>query len=231
MNATDWLQRLQQERAIAVIRALDVPTGLAMAQAMYDGGLRLVEITWGSRDPDRLVQELRDRWPDAVIGAGTIRDMAQFEQARRSGAEFIFAPGTDAAIIQAAIAAQLPVIPGALTPTEILTAWQLGATCVKVFPITAVGEANYLRSLRVPLSGIPLIPTGGINFDNAASMIEAGAIAVAMAGDLFPAAAIAQGDWDTVRSQAALLVDRLSSYRQHEPFPSRDADTLANTKD
>jgi 2-dehydro-3-deoxyphosphogluconate aldolase / (4S)-4-hydroxy-2-oxoglutarate aldolase len=213
MDAADWLQLLGAERAIAVVRAPDFPTGLAMAEAMYAGGLRLIEITWGSSEPDRLVRELRDRWPDAVIGAGTIRTMEQFEQARRSGAEFIFAPGTDAAVIQAAVAAQLPVVPGALTPTEILTAWQLGATCVKVFPITAVGEASYLRSLRVPLAGIPLIPTGGINFDNAASMIEAGAIAVALAGDLFPAGAIAAGDWEVVRSQAALLVDRLAPYR------------------
>jgi 2-dehydro-3-deoxyphosphogluconate aldolase / (4S)-4-hydroxy-2-oxoglutarate aldolase len=213
MNAADWLQLLRQERAIAVIRSPDMPTGLAMAQAMYHGGLRLIEITWGSHEPDRLVRELRDRLPDAVIGAGTIRDLAQFEQARRSGAEFIFAPGTDAGVIQAAVAVQLPMIPGALTPTEILTAWQLGATCVKVFPITAVGEANYLKSLRVPLAGIPLIPTGGINFDNAGSMIEAGAIAVALAGDLFPARAIACGDWAQIRSQAAVLVERLASYR------------------
>lgn len=184
-----------------------------MAEAMYAGGLRLIEITWGSHEPDRLVRELRELLPNAVIGAGTIRDLGQFEQARRSGAEFIFAPGTDAAVIQAAVAAALPVIPGALTPTEILTAWQLGATCVKVFPITAVGEANYLKSLRVPLAGIPLIPTGGIDFDNAGAMLEAGAIAVALAGDLFPAGAIAAGDWETVRSQAAALVKRLAHYR------------------
>ncbi len=214
MNAANWLKLLQQERAIAVVRSPDHATGLAMAEAMYAGGLRLIEITWGSREPDRLVRELRDRLPDAVIGAGTIRDLGQFEQARRSGAEFIFAPGTDAAVIQAAVAAQLPVVPGALTPTEILTAWQLGATCVKVFPITAVGEANYLNSLRVPLAGIPLIPTGGVNFDNAGDLIQAGAIAVALAGDLFPAAAIAAGAWDTVRSQAAELVERLAHYRQ-----------------
>jgi 2-dehydro-3-deoxyphosphogluconate aldolase / (4S)-4-hydroxy-2-oxoglutarate aldolase len=213
MNAADWLKLLQQERAIAVVRSPDLPTGLAMAQAMYDGGLRLIEITWGSHEPDRLVRELHDRLPDAVIGAGTIRDLAQFEQAQRSGAEFIFAPGTDPVVIQAAVAAHLPVIPGALTPTEILTAWQLGATCIKVFPITAVGEANYLHSLRVPLAGIPLIPTGGINFDNAGPMLAAGAIAVALAGELFPAAAIAAGDWDAVRSQAALLVERLAPYR------------------
>jgi 2-dehydro-3-deoxyphosphogluconate aldolase / (4S)-4-hydroxy-2-oxoglutarate aldolase len=213
MDVADWLKLLQQERAIAVVRAPDFPTGLAMAQAMYDGGLRLIEITWGSHEPAQLVRELRVSLPDAVIGAGTIRDMAQFEQARRSGAEFIFAPGTDAAIVQAAVAAQLPVIPGALTPTEILTAWQLGATCVKVFPITAVGEANYLKSLRVPLAGIPLIPTGGINFDNAGSMIAAGAIAVALAGDLFPQAMVASGNWDGVRSQAAVLVKRLAPYR------------------
>ncbi len=213
MHSEAWLDLLQQERAIAVIRAPNIATGVAMAQAVYAGGLRLIEVTWGSREPDRLIQTLRQCLPNAVIGAGTIIQKCEFEQARQSGAQFIFAPGTDAEMIAAAVAAQLPIIPGALTPTEILTAWHLGATCVKVFPIQAMGSANYLRSLCIPLADIPLVPTGGVTLANAAEMIAAGAIAVGLAGDLFPKAAIAAGQWDIVQSQTQRLVARLTPYR------------------
>ncbi|MBE9028668.1 bifunctional 4-hydroxy-2-oxoglutarate aldolase/2-dehydro-3-deoxy-phosphogluconate aldolase [filamentous cyanobacterium LEGE 11480] len=214
MHSEAWLNLLQQERAIAVIRAPDLPTGVAMAQAMYAGGLRLLEVTWGSVAPDRLVRELCVQLPDCVIGAGTITQMWQLEQAQQAGAQFIFAPGTDAGIIVAAVAAQLPMVPGALTPSEILMAQRLGASSVKVFPIQAVGGATYLRSLRIPLAGVPLVPTGGVTLNNAAAMIEAGAIAVGMAGDLFPAAAIANGEWDVLQGQARRLVESLMPYRQ-----------------
>jgi 2-dehydro-3-deoxyphosphogluconate aldolase/(4S)-4-hydroxy-2-oxoglutarate aldolase len=219
MRSEAWLNLLQQERAIAVIRAPDISTGITMAQAVYAGGMRLIEVTWGSCQPDRLIQELRQCLPQGVIGAGTITAIHQLEQAQQAGAQFIFSPGTSAPLIATAASAQLPIIPGALTPTEILTAWELGATCVKVFPIQAIGYADYLRSVRVPLAGIPLIPTGGITLANAAEMLAAGAIAVGLAGDLFPKAAMANGHWQTVQSLAQLLVESLKPYRQTTQAP------------
>ena len=98
---------------------------------------------------------------------------------------------------------------GALSPTEIVTAWQAGATCVKVFPVQAVGGAAYIRSLQGPLSQIPLIPTGGVTLENAKRFLEAGAVAVGLSGDLFPQAAIATEDWQAVTARSQALVDQL----------------------
>jgi 2-dehydro-3-deoxyphosphogluconate aldolase / (4S)-4-hydroxy-2-oxoglutarate aldolase len=208
---TDWLPLLHQERAIVVLRPPDVATGIAMAEAMAAGGLNLLEVTWGWEEPTILLRELRDRLPHCTIGAGTITTHTQFDQAQTAGAEFLFSPVTDAALIHRAIAADLPIVPGALTPSEIFTAWKLGAPCVKVFPISAVGHADYLQSLRIPLAGIPLIPTGGVSVNNATSYIRAGAIAVGLAGDLLPATAIADRRWDILTAQATTLVQNLQA--------------------
>jgi 2-dehydro-3-deoxyphosphogluconate aldolase / (4S)-4-hydroxy-2-oxoglutarate aldolase len=211
---TDWLPLLRRERAIVVLRPPDVETGIAMAEAMVVGGLHLLEVTWGWEEPLVLLRELRDRFPHCTIGAGTITTPTQFAQAQAAGAQFLFSPVTDADLIQQAIAADLPIVPGALTPSEIFIAWKLGAPSVKVFPISAVGHATYLDSLRIPLAGIPLIPTGGVSVGNAASYIQAGAIAVGLAGDLLPAAAIADRRWDILTTQAQTLVQTLRPSNQ-----------------
>jgi 2-dehydro-3-deoxyphosphogluconate aldolase / (4S)-4-hydroxy-2-oxoglutarate aldolase len=132
-------------------------------------------------------------------------------EAIASGAQFLFTPHVSPALIEMAIAAQIPIIPGALTPTEIVTAWQAGATCVKVFPIQAMGGAEYLRSLRAPLGDLPLIPTGGVTVENARTFLEAGAIAVGLSGQLFPQAAIEQADWQAITAQVQRLVKAVSS--------------------
>jgi 2-dehydro-3-deoxyphosphogluconate aldolase/(4S)-4-hydroxy-2-oxoglutarate aldolase len=102
-------------------------------------------------------------------------------------------------------------VPGALTPTEIVTAWDSGATCVKVFPIEAVGGANYIKSLQGPLGHIPLIPTGGVTLENAKEFIKAGAIAVGLSGDLFPKPLIAAQDWDAIAQRAKTLKQQLAT--------------------
>lgn len=207
------LARFQQERAIAVIRSANCETGLQMAQAVYGGGLRLLEVTWSSAAPGLLLRAVKQALPDCLVGAGTVTQIAHLAEAQAAGADFVFSPGTDVNLIRAAIARQIPIIPGALTPSEILQAWRLGATSVKVFPIAAVGYEHYVHSLQVPLAGIPLIPTGGVTLDNAASMIQAGAVAVGIAGELFPPAAIAAEKWEIVQARAALLCANLAAYR------------------
>jgi 2-dehydro-3-deoxyphosphogluconate aldolase/(4S)-4-hydroxy-2-oxoglutarate aldolase len=206
-----WRAALVQYRAIAVIRARDFTTGLAMAEAVAAGGMRLLEITWNSDRPSELLRELRRRYPHCWVGAGTILTPADLQTAISAGAQFIFSPHTAPALIQTALHHQIPVIPGALSPTEIVTAWQQGATCVKVFPAQRLGGAAYLRSLRDPLPDIPLIPTGGITVENALDYLQAGAIALGLASSLFPAEAVAQGRWDEVTAQAERLVAQLQT--------------------
>jgi len=210
MNHQSWLKLLQQHRAIAVIRSLELELGLSMAKAIANGGIKLIEITWNCDRAPELISRLRSELPDFTIGTGTVLNLEQLHQAVECGAQFLFTPHTNSAMIDAAIEAGVPIIPGALSPTEIVTAWQAGASCVKVFPISAVGGASYIKSLQGPLGDIPLIPTGGVTLENAKIFIEAGAIAVGLAGDLFPKQLVATEDWDAIAQLAQNLLKKLT---------------------
>ncbi|MDX2212998.1 MAG: bifunctional 4-hydroxy-2-oxoglutarate aldolase/2-dehydro-3-deoxy-phosphogluconate aldolase [Oculatellaceae cyanobacterium bins.114] len=205
----DWLKLAHQHRAIAVIRTPDLDMGYQMAKAVAAGGMRLIEITWNSDRPGDLIERLRADLPTCHIGVGTVLERKQLLQAIASGAEFCFTPHTSLDLLHLALDRGVAMIPGALTPTEIVTAWQAGAASVKVFPIQSVGGAMYIKNLQAPLGDIPLIPTGGVTPENARSFIEAGAIAVGLSGQLFPKQAIALGDWESVTRQAETLMCNL----------------------
>ncbi|MBP0017048.1 MAG: bifunctional 4-hydroxy-2-oxoglutarate aldolase/2-dehydro-3-deoxy-phosphogluconate aldolase [Cyanobacteria bacterium SBLK] len=204
-SLSNWLQQLQQERIIAVIRSPDWQLGRKMARAAIAGGINFIEIAWNSDRPAFLIEKLRHEFPHSFIGVGTIISSQQLARAIDAGVQFIFSPHADPQLIQEAIAAKIPVVPGALTPTEIISAWQAGATCVKVFPIQTVGGANYLKAIKAPLENIPLIPTGGVTLENTVELIEAGAIAVGLSSKLFPPALIQTEDWQAIAQRAALL--------------------------
>jgi len=185
-----------------------------MAHTVADAGIGLIEVTWGSDRPAELVARLRAELSDCWIGAGTLLDTADVNQAIAAGAQFLFMPHTDPRLVELGIAQNTPVIPGALSPTEVVTAWQAGAACVKVFPVQAIGGPDYIRSLQAPLGGIPLIPTGGINLGNAIDFLKAGAIAVGLSTALFPREMIQQQDWKTIGHRARQLAASLQGYRQ-----------------
>jgi 2-dehydro-3-deoxyphosphogluconate aldolase/(4S)-4-hydroxy-2-oxoglutarate aldolase len=205
----DWLTLLRSQKAIAVIRAAQVELGIGMAKAVAAGGMKLIEVTWNGAEPAKLVHRLQIELPDCVIGAGTLLSLADLESAITAGAEFLFTPHTNLNLIQAAVQQQVPIIPGALSPTEIVAAWQAGASCVKVFPIETVGGAEYIRHLQGPLGQIPLIPTGGVTLTNARTFIDAGAIAVGLSGQLFPRQALANQNWGEIRERAMGLMQSL----------------------
>jgi 2-dehydro-3-deoxyphosphogluconate aldolase / (4S)-4-hydroxy-2-oxoglutarate aldolase len=206
LTPSDWIKQLQIHRAIAVIRTDEVTQGLKMAQTVSEGGVRLIEVAWNSGNPAQLITQLRERLPNCCIGVGTIMAPDELREALAAGAQYAFMPYCDRAVMDYALHREIPIIPGALTPTEIINAWQMGATCIKVFPVQALGGATYIKSLRDPLGDLPLIPTGGVTVENARSMIDAGALAVGLAGNLFPKDAVRDGDWDVVRGQAEKLV-------------------------
>ncbi|WP_373543344.1 bifunctional 4-hydroxy-2-oxoglutarate aldolase/2-dehydro-3-deoxy-phosphogluconate aldolase [Chamaesiphon sp.] len=205
----DWLKFVKQQRVIAVIRSSDLRVGKKMAQAVAAGGIKLIEITANSDRPWELIESLRAELPDCSIGAGTVLSLADVRNAIACGAEYIFTPHLDLSLIQAATTATIPIVPGALTPTEIVSAWQSGATAVKVFPIQAVGGVSYLQVLQGPIGQIPLIPTGGVTVINAADFLAAGAVAVGLAGSLFPQAEIVREDWQSLRDRASNLIMRI----------------------
>ncbi len=194
-----WLQTLRTHKAIAVIRAPDFATGLAMGEAVAKGGMRLIEITWDSEQPEDLICELRSRLPHCLVGAGTILNPTQLENAIAAGSQFLFSPYFNPTLLQTSLKRyNIPFVPGGLSPTEIFNAWQAGAATVKVFPIESVGGAKYIKSLHNPLGHIPLIPTGGITIDNAKMMLDAGAIAVGLSSDLFPPYLVENCNWQLI---------------------------------
>jgi 2-dehydro-3-deoxyphosphogluconate aldolase / (4S)-4-hydroxy-2-oxoglutarate aldolase len=207
----NWLKFVRQERLIAVIRSTDLQVGRQMAHAVAAGGIKLIEITANSDRPWVLIESLRSELPDCSIGTGTVLSLADVRNAIACGAEYIFTPHVDLSLIQATIAAEIPIVPGALSPTEIILAWQAGATAVKVFPIQAVGGVSYLQVLQGPMAQIPLIPTGGVTVANAPEFLAAGAVAVGLSGSLFPQAEILQEDWDSIRDRVNNLFMRVKS--------------------
>jgi 2-dehydro-3-deoxyphosphogluconate aldolase/(4S)-4-hydroxy-2-oxoglutarate aldolase len=176
-----------------------------MARAIAAGGIHLIEITWTSEAAGQLIAELQTELPTCVIGTGTVLNATHLREAIAAGAQFCFTPHTNVELIHRAVEQQVPIIPGALSPTEIVTAWQAGAASVKVFPVEAVGGASYIRSLQGPLGHIPLIPTGGVTLHNARDFIAAGAIAVGLSSQLFPKQAITAGNWAMITHQAQML--------------------------
>jgi 2-dehydro-3-deoxyphosphogluconate aldolase / (4S)-4-hydroxy-2-oxoglutarate aldolase len=180
-----------------------------MAMAVARGGIVLIEITWSSDRPTHLIETLRSNLPNCVIGAGTLLSKPQMKEAIAAGAQFLFSPHTERDLIHFAIDHDIPMIPGALSPTEIVSAWQAGAASVKVFPIQSVGGASYIKSLQGPLGQIPLIPTGGVTVDNAKEFLHAGAIAVGLSTELFPKWAIVNQDWQAIQQLAATLLSSL----------------------
>jgi 2-dehydro-3-deoxyphosphogluconate aldolase/(4S)-4-hydroxy-2-oxoglutarate aldolase len=205
------LKTLEKYRLIAVIRCNDFPLGIKMAKAMAKAKISLIEITWNSIKPHTLISQLRQELPHCYIGAGTILNEANLHQAIDAGAQFIFSPHVNLKLIEIAKAANIFIIPGALSPTEILTAYQAGAEVVKVYPIQCMGGVNYIINLQGPLGHIPLIPTGGVNFDNALDFLNKGAIAVGMSNAFFPPDLILKEDFETITLRASRFQQQLSS--------------------
>ncbi|MBE9079494.1 bifunctional 4-hydroxy-2-oxoglutarate aldolase/2-dehydro-3-deoxy-phosphogluconate aldolase [Romeria aff. gracilis LEGE 07310] len=206
-----WLALLRQHRAVAIIRAPSLETGLQMAWAAAAGGLRLLEVAWSGAQSAALVQQLSAQLPDCTVGLGTLLGAADLRAGVAAGGRFGFSPHTHAGLIQTAEECGIPLVAGAMTPTEIVTAWQLGAAGVKVFPVSALGGPAYVRALQEPLGAIPLIPTGGVTVDNAPELLRAGAIAVGLSGGLFHPSDLTQGDWAAVTARSRLLVARCSA--------------------
>ncbi len=193
-----WFAQLKKYRAIAVIRSRDWEIGLKMAETAIASGLNLIEITWSSDRAGYLISYLREHYPDCQIGTGTILSELDLKEAIASGSQFAFSPHSDPNLVEIAHNANIPMVLGALTPTEIMQAWQWGSDGVKVFPVKSVGGAQFVNCLQAPLGHIPLIPTGGVTLANYRQLIEAGAIAVGLSSDLFPAIEKEAQNWSEI---------------------------------
>jgi 2-dehydro-3-deoxyphosphogluconate aldolase/(4S)-4-hydroxy-2-oxoglutarate aldolase len=203
---TEIVRRIAEEGIVPVIRAATPDLALRAARAVMAGGISVFEITMTVPDaPDvirALVRELGDR---ALVGAGTVLNAAAAHQCIDAGAAFVVSPGLDPDTVIEAHGRGVPAMPGALTPTEVIAAWNLGADVVKIFPISAMGGAKYLRALRAPLPEVKMMPTGGITAANAAEFLAAGAVALGIGGELVDTAALAEGRDATITERAREL--------------------------
>lgn len=199
---------------VAVLRA-DSPDALVqVAQSISRGGIGAVEVTMTTPGALDAIGECANLLGDEnLLGAGTVLDPETARAAILAGAEYIVTPTLNPDVITLCRRYDKVVIPGALTPTEILTAWECGADIVKVFPATAVGP-RYFKDVKAPLPQIDLMPTGGVDLDNAGDFIRAGACAVAVGGNLVDKAAVAAGEWHVLTDTARKYVETVRNARQ-----------------
>ena len=206
------VDRIREIGIIPVVRASSSQEALAAVEAIHAGGIPILEITMTVPGAVKIIEELAKH--DALIGAGTVLDAETARQCIDAGARFIVSPALDIPTIETCNALDVPVFPGALTPTEVVTAWKAGADAVKVFPANAVGGATYLKSLKAPLPQIELIPTGGVSLKNAAELIAAGAMALGVGADLVDLAAVRKGDLASITAKAREYVAAVAAARK-----------------
>jgi 2-dehydro-3-deoxyphosphogluconate aldolase / (4S)-4-hydroxy-2-oxoglutarate aldolase len=200
-------RRIEEVGIVPVIRLPSAELALRAAEAVFAGGIPIFEITLTVPDAVGLIRVLADRYASrALVGAGTVLGADEARACIDAGARFIVSPGTDLPTIEAARARDVPIMPGALTPTEVMNAWKAGADMVKIFPCSALGGAKYLRALKAPLPHVKLLPTGGVNLETAADYLAAGAAALGIGSELVDPAVVSAGRDDVVRERAEQLI-------------------------
>jgi len=198
---------------IAVLRAPDPRTALRAIDVLVSGGIRGIEVTFSTPGAPAVIKEAAARYGDAIVlGAGTVLTPDQAAAASDAGALFLVSPGTSDRLASAMLDSGAAVLLGALTPSEVMHAVELGARAVKIFPAAAVGPA-YLNALRAPLPEVPFVPTGGVSVANVAEWLAAGAVAVGAGGELCSAADLAAGRWDALIDRAREFAAALSAAR------------------
>jgi 2-dehydro-3-deoxyphosphogluconate aldolase / (4S)-4-hydroxy-2-oxoglutarate aldolase len=208
------LGRIRDLGLVPVVRAQSADEAVQAIDAILEGGVDVLEVTMTVPDAVPLIEKIARRFGDsAVIGAGTVIDAETARACILAGAQFIVAPTTNPDTIACCRRYSVPVLPGALTPTEVLAAWQAGADMVKVFPCSAVGGASYIKALKAPLPQIDLVPTGGVNLETAADFIKAGASALGLGSDLVDLKAIRAGNAGVIAERARKLVGIVTAAR------------------
>jgi 2-dehydro-3-deoxyphosphogluconate aldolase/(4S)-4-hydroxy-2-oxoglutarate aldolase len=202
---TDFLAQLSKDRVIAVVRAPEIPDAAALYEALRAGGIHWIEFT---RTTPSLAAHLRRAVADGQdgIGAGTVMTADQAEELIEAGAQYLVTPGCRPGVAKAAAAAGVPVVMGALSPTEVGLALDLGADAVKIFPARAFGPRHF-RDLAGPFPDVPLVASGGVDADNAAGFLTAGARAVCAGSEVVPPGVVAAGDWAEITRRARVFSD------------------------
>jgi 2-dehydro-3-deoxyphosphogluconate aldolase/(4S)-4-hydroxy-2-oxoglutarate aldolase len=214
MNKVQVLEQCRAIGLVPVLRAESVEKALALAEAIAAGGVTVLEITMTVSGAMQVMRKLAETRPDILIGAGTVLDPETARMCILEGAQFIVSPALNLATIEMCHRYSIAALPGALTPTEIVTAWQAGADVVKVFPANSMGGASYLKSIKAPLPQVELIPTGGVSLATAEDFLKAGAFALGVGADLVDAKAMAEGRPEAVTESARKYLAIVKKFRE-----------------
>ena len=204
------MELIEQNRVIAIVRGMHPDQMAPLARALERGGIRMMEITFNQNAPETFqntvnaIRTLSQNMRDMAIGAGTVMTLEQLHMAADAGARYIISPDVNPALSAETKRLGLTSLPGAMSPTEIVTAWNAGADAVKVFPIGDLG-VGYLKAIRAPLSHIPLIAVGGVNERNCADFLRAGAIGIGVGGQLVNREWIDAGEFYKIASLAGKI--------------------------
>lgn len=208
-------ETIERVGLIPVLRAKSTAQGRAVVEAMMGGGVNIVEVTMTVPGAIDLLKELKREYGNQLLlGSGTVTTAEQVQATIDAGAEFVVSPSLHPQVIEATKRNKKISCPGALTPTEAITAWNAGADYVKIFPCSAVGGASYLKALLAPFPHLKLIPTGGVTLQTAASFIQAGARALGVGSDLVDLAAVDSGRAETITETARAYLKLLAETRR-----------------
>jgi len=210
-NTFSW-ELFNQLPIIGIMRNIPQKYTLAIANAFQNAGLTNLEITMNSAGAEDTIALLANKYKGRLnIGAGTVCTLHDLDKVLKAGAQYIVTPIIDKKVIKACVTKNLPIFPGAYTPSEIYKAWQLGASMVKVFPATNLGTI-YIKEVLGPLNHIKLAPTGGINLENFIEYFKAGAKAVGIGSHLFPKAIMKSEDWTKLEDTYRQIVEKYNAY-------------------
>jgi 2-dehydro-3-deoxyphosphogluconate aldolase/(4S)-4-hydroxy-2-oxoglutarate aldolase len=199
---------------IPIIRVESADIAFKVADAFLQGGVPIIEVTMSVPGAIEVVQQLVEKFGNKVlIGSGTVVNGKMAEEVINAGSEFIVSPNYSRDLIDTAVKHGKPIIPGALTPTEIYNAYAMGADAVKIFPCGMVGGADYLKAIRGPLPQIPLVPTGGVELDTAGPMLEAGAYALGVGGAITDKKAIKEERYEVITDNVRKFLEIVKDYR------------------
>ncbi len=221
-------ERILEIGIVPVIRASSPREALLASEAVCEGGIPIVEITMTVPGALEVIRELaKDNTSKILIGAGTVLDVETARRCRDAGAQFLVSPGLNLQTVEFAVREKMLIMAGALTPTEIITAWNAGADFVKVFPCGQLGGAKYIKALKGPLPQIAMVPTGGVNLNTAAEFLEAGAAALGVGGELVQAEALKSGNPEVIVENARKFIAIIKQYRVRIASPKDATPTLA----
>ncbi|MGB7720682.1 MAG: bifunctional 4-hydroxy-2-oxoglutarate aldolase/2-dehydro-3-deoxy-phosphogluconate aldolase [Bryobacteraceae bacterium] len=214
MTSKEILAFISEVGIVPIVRTSSAEGAIQAVEAIYAGGVRAAEITMTVPGAIHALEKLADRFGGKLIlGAGTVLDPETARACMLAGAEFFVTPSLRLSTIEMAKRYSKVICPGALTPTEVLTAWEAGADVVKIFPCGNVGGPKYIKALKGPFPQIEMIPTGGVNLDTTGDFLKAGACAVAVGGELVDAKSVKEGRFDIIEDRARQYLAAIAKAR------------------